>query len=300
MINQSPSERQSVERQKPAPSQPKMITRDQVSTWYVGSAGYDPDFLDVRVGLPSLSRQQQRDAVLLQDGSYELKYVHFSVVMSKSRRLAFFTAVNVNGQELKQLRRRGDKWYYDPRIDREYQCGPELYDNNDFDYGHLVRRLDPVWGPRAAQANEDTFHLTNCAPQHKNLNRKKWQALENYILNNADCHDLKVSVFTGPVFSPDDMLYRGKFRIPAEFWKVVIMVKDDGKPSATAYVQTQKDLLQGMRGFVYGKYYTYQVPIVHIETLTDLNFGALRDHDPLAGIRGVAAHLIRGPRDIRL
>jgi endonuclease G len=50
-------------------------------------------------------------------------------------------------------------------------------------------------------------------------------------------------VFTGPIFRDDDMLYRGKYRIPALFWKVVAIVKDDGKLSATAYIQTQKNLI---------------------------------------------------------
>jgi endonuclease G, mitochondrial len=91
---------------------------------------------------------------------YELKYDHFSVVMSKSRRLAFFTAVNIDGNQLTSLDRTNDRWYFDPRIDRKYQSGPELYSNNDLDRGHLVRRLDPVWGQLANQANEDTFHFT--------------------------------------------------------------------------------------------------------------------------------------------
>jgi endonuclease G len=145
--------------------------------------------------------------------------------MSKSRSLAFFTAVNIDGSQLIQIDRKNDRWYFDPRIDRSYQTGPELYINNDLDRGHLVRRLDPVWGDSAKEADEDTFHFTNCSPQHKNLNQITWLGLEDYILTNADRFDLKVSVFTGPVFREDDMLYRRKFQIPAEFWKVVVLVK---------------------------------------------------------------------------
>ena len=58
--------------------------------------------------------------------------------------------------------------------------------------------------------------------------------LEDYILANAEKHDLKVTVFTGPVFRSDDMVYRKEYRIPAEFWKVVAMVKEDGNLSVTA------------------------------------------------------------------
>jgi len=109
-----------------------------------------------------------------------------------------------------------------------------------------------------------------------------------------------VTVFTGPVFRDDDMLYRGRYRIPAEFWKVVAMVKPDGALSATAYLQTQKNLLDDLE-FAYGSYKTYQVPVERIEHLTSLDFGNLRSFDPLAGQEAVFAGIvIEGPRDIRL
>ncbi len=163
-----------------------------------------------------------------------------------------------------------------------------------------MRRNDPVWGRPAATANEDTFHFTNCAPQHKQLNRRTWLALEDYILNNADNHDLKVSVFTGPVFRADDMTYRGQYQLPAEFWKVVVMRKADRKLSATAYLQTQKNLLEDLE-FAYGAYRTYQVPVTRIEAITGLDFGPLRDHDPLADVESAGpARVIGEAADIRL
>jgi endonuclease G len=57
---------------------------------------------------------------------------------------------------------------------------------------------------------------------------------------------LLLTVFTGPVFRADDMLYRGQYRIPAEFWKVLAMVKPDCALSATAYLQTQKNLIDDL------------------------------------------------------
>ena len=87
--------------------------------------------------------------------------------------------------------------------------------------------------------------FTNCSPQHKNLNQKTWLDLEDYILRNADVHDLKVNVFTGPVFNQNDLIYRGKYLIPSEFWKVVTIIKnDDHSISSTAYLQTQKQLIE--------------------------------------------------------
>lgn len=60
---------------------------------------------------------------------------------------------------------------------------PATTSRNDLDRGHLVRRRDPVWGSTtvAAQANLDTFHLTNAAPQVAAFNQDKalWAGMEN-------------------------------------------------------------------------------------------------------------------------
>ena len=265
-----------------------------------GEAGYDSDFLGskYKVELPKLSDEMKKDVSCMDNGNYVLDYTHFSIVMCRSRCLAYFTAVNIDGNRAIDIKRSGDKWNFDPRIPQNVQYGNELYAKNDIDRGHLVRRLDPVWGDKAEKANEDTFHFTNSSPQHKNLNQKIWLDLENYILKNAQNHNLKVSVFTGPVFRSDDMVYRGKFKIPAEFWKVAVMIKDDGKMSATAYLQTQKNMIENLE-FAYGEYKTYQVPVARIEEITGLDFGELSKFDPIANIES-AGMVIEAPEHIKL
>lgn len=276
---------------EPEPAQPAPSQKEE---------GYDSTFLGSQytVDLPKLSDEMKRDVSCMDNGSYVLDYTHFSIVMCRSRCLAYFTAVNIDGNQAVNLKRSGDSWNFDSRIPQNAQYGNDLYAKNDIDRGHLVRRLDPVWGEKAAQANSDTFHFTNSSPQHKNLNQKIWLELEDYILQNAQNHNLKVSVFTGPVFRSDDMLYRGKFKIPAEFWKVVVMVKDNGKMSATAYLQTQKNMIENLE-FAYGEYKTYQIPISRIEEITGLDFGELSQWDPIANIESVGM-VVDTPAHIKL
>lgn len=278
----------------------KLHVEELDASWYKDAAGYAADFLGENYAIPlaSFRPDLESDLVpLLDQSGHVLNYTHFSIVMSKSRRLAYYTAVNIDGNQLVDVERGSDKWIYDSRIDRNYQCGPELYSDNLLDRGHLVRRRDPVWGEAAEAANVDTFHFTNCAPQHKNLNQQSWLDLENYILTNADNHKLQVSVFTGPVFRGDDIVYRG-VQIPAEFWKIVVMVKKDGQLSATAYLQTQKNLIINL-DFAYGGYRTYQVAITTIESLTGLDFGELRQYDPIGNTEAFG-HVIDSAKDIRL
>lgn len=285
-------------------------TRELDLAWYAQSKGYDPCFLGPRVKLPTLPAKLRSDLAPLKDGTgFELTYEHFSLVLSKSRQLAVFTAVNIDGKNAQDLKRDRDVWYFDPRVAQQYQMGPEVYKHRDIDRGHLVRRLDPVWGPNAKAANEDTFHFTNCSPQHSKLNQRTWLGLEDYIMKNAKVNDLKVSVFTGPVFRPDDLVYLEKYLIPAEFWKVVVMVKTDGPLSATAYIESQRDLINqdlaaSPKDFAFGEYKTYQVPVGEVEKLTRARFGTLAKHDPLAaaGAKDLVAPVVEisGPQDLVL
>jgi endonuclease G, mitochondrial len=260
---------------------------------YTNRTGYDPDFLDGHhAPLPTLPPDLEELAAVNRfasgDKPYVLPYHHFSVVLNKERKLAFFTAVNIDGASSQRLPRERDRWSLDPRVPAEEQTGEAVYRNNPLDRGHLVRRLDPAWGRGVAKsANDDTFHFTNCAPQHADFNQNEttWAGLEDHILNNADNRDLRVSVYTGPVFAADDDLYRD-VRLPRQFWKVVAMVKSTGELSATGYLLSQAALIDGLEAapseeFSYGAYRTFQVPIRRIEDLTCLTFGDLRDADPL-------------------
>ena len=264
---------------------------------YADRQGYDAQFLGGgawEVPLPALSEDLTPLAAVnglaTGDPRYVLPYHHFSVVLNKERRLAFFTAVNIDGASGMRLRRAADHWFFDPRVPQDQQAGEQVYDDNPLDRGHLVRRLDPAWGSAAAiakTANDDTFHFTNCTPQHHDFNAGQtlWAGLEDYILDHADNLRFRVNVFTGPVFAADDDQYRG-IQLPRQFWKVVAMIKQPGDLSVTAYLLSQEQLIKGLEitteAFSYGAYRTYQVPVRHIEDITGLSFGPLADADPLS------------------
>jgi len=245
--------------------------------------GYNPDFLGSlhHLPLPRLADNLQSKIAKLKDGGEILTYLHFSIVMNADRKLAFYTAANIDGKELEKIKRDRDKWYFDPRLDQKYQAGPKLYEGNPLDRGHLVRRLDPCWGPNAKEAGEDTFHFTNCSPQHERLNQRDWLEVEDYILKTADNANVQISVFTGPVFREDDMIYRDEYLLPADFWKVVTFVNKNGKLNATAYLRTQKNYLESME-FFDDEFKTWQVPVTQVEALTGLSFSLPTDADPMA------------------
>lgn len=271
---------------------------------YAARRGYDPKFLgegSLSVPLPELPAELVPRAAVNQlattEPNYLLPYHHFTVVLNRERRLAFFTAVNIDGATSVRLKRERDRWYLDPRVAPDEQTGEDAYRDNPLDRGHLVRRLDPAWGTSRDEAkwcNDDTFHFTNCTPQHEdfNQNRTTWAGLEDYILENADNRDFRATVFTGPVFADDDEEFAG-VRLPRQFWKVAVMVAETGDLSATGYLLSQEELISGLEivpeAFSYGAYKTFQVTVRRIEELTDLSFGPLVDADPLERLEGTVA-----------
>lgn len=193
-------------------------------------------------------------------------------------------------------------------------AGADLYRDNDLDRGHLVRRSDPVWGTaeEAAQANVDTFHYTNAAPQQAEFNEGKelWVGLEDYLLENAADYDRQLVVLTGPVLDTGDPVYRG-VQVPLRFWKVAGLLVG-GQLASTAYVldQSPPDPDQLRRNAAMGElteapplgpFRTFQVPVRDVVDLTGLDLGPLPDVDLLlpkaclapAGSRGAWRPLTR-------
>lgn len=249
---------------------------------FAGREGYQQDHLVAfKVPLPTPVGASARDVTPVGgDKTGRLDYTHFSIIMSGSRRIAMMTAVNIEGQRSVSIERNDDKWFLDGRLPTDLQVGEDLYARNRLDRGHLVRREDPNWGPDAQQANDDTFHFTNCAPQMDIVNQRTWLGLENYILQNARAWRERCSVFTGPVFGRNDIEYRG-VSIPKAFWKVVAFLSDDGRPSATGYMVSQDEELSELEAS-FGAYKTYQRSIRSIERAVGIKFGDLANYDGLS------------------
>ncbi|MDQ3686900.1 MAG: DNA/RNA non-specific endonuclease, partial [Acidobacteriota bacterium] len=214
---------------------------------------------------------------------YVVHYTNFSLVMCSSRRMCFYSAVNIDGKESVSIRGRRPRWRKDSRLlpletQIQHECyGDERY--GKFSRGHMTRREDPNWGPQATKANDDTFHVTNACPQMQPFNAGIWLGLEDYALENARQDEMRICVFTGPVLGANDPDYFG-VKVPEWFWKVIAFIHDEtGELTATGYKMDQRDVLPGEE-FVYGRHGCYQTSLKEIEALTGLSFGELVERDP--------------------
>lgn len=283
------------------------------------SLGYDPDFLgsELKVALPKTSpafkgalatNKEPRSAREVDKHLFD--YTHFSLAMHLERRVAVWTAVNIAGDELKSSKAEPG-WRRDRRLPADQQTLAEVYGKVpgktlQIDRGHLVRRLDPVWGSQevADRAAADTFHYTNAAPQEHVYNSETWGDLEDFVLARADERDHKATVMTGPILRPDDSFYGeglrgGPWQIPWSFWKIAVFRRADGTPSVTGFIVEQTPTLSPL--FEASRYNPYSVdearvfqrPIRLIEDLTGLDFGRLRTMDRMGDVETTSSESAR-------
>ncbi len=263
---------------------------------YSTRAGYDEEFLGTTVPMPSV--YNKRNLSKLENNDIHIPYHKFTIVNNKKRRLALFTASNIDGRKeakkpepnktynraaLAGLRKNDrEKWFLDPRIPSEDQLSDEFYnkDRKAFDKGHLVRREDVAWGSTYAdvrKANGDTYHITNCSPQVKEFNRSMeagvWGQLENNILRQAKSE--RYCVFSGPVLLDTDPPFKGvnfknnlQVQIPRAYWKVIVAINENDELQSFAFLLSQDLDRVAFEFQVSAEWQTRMISIEHLEEIT--------------------------------
>ena len=280
-------------------------------TDYSNRAGYDEDFLgrDREAKIPNINPANNGEVAPTKKRGKILHYHHYSAMVHAERRMPVLTACNVDysaGQRKVQGRETfgKDEWIIDNRMDNRYQLTKGFYDRwKKIDYGHLVRRDDNCWGASKKEieyANSDTFHLTNCTPQHESFNRAVfgyhglWGSLEILISDQAegDRSLARLCIFAGPVFGKKDLKLNdedlGNVLVPLSFWKVVVAPTPRGGLRAFGFITSQKHDLEEAppyEEFTPTGFEHYQAALTKIEEQTIVRFDddlkrvdAMNDH----------------------
>jgi len=294
---------------------------------YNTRAGYNEMFLPVRVPLPGVVAARANEILMDGNKPFLLKYYHYSLIMNRVRRLQMWSAVNVDYTASKRRKTRkefgSETWTADPRIPGADQIeDQDLYDPaTKFDRGHIVARDDTAWGDTAQEeifANSDSYHWTNCTPQHQNFNRDVgqfkglWGMLENHIRTQAKNVGFRMSIFGGPILdAANDITHNfggGDMIVPVRFWKVLIVTEEaaSNNPQLRAYgfVLDQRAAIEefGLEKFSAGKFQTDQLRLSDITKACGVSFDQkLLDADAMAGAPDEAARIrINSLDDVRL
>jgi endonuclease G len=266
--------------------------------------GYREDFLGtgtLRVTVPRIAKNFPFNAPMTWGPGGQktvLPYDRHSVLLSNQRRLAIWSAVNVDDNRRYSQPSNDPKWINDPRLNGR-EVGDEFYEpspgvravgqserrKSPFDRGHQVQQEDATWGKTpaaAARSSVDTFYFPNAAPQVFDFNQKgkAWQGLEDYCIEVFAAETRRACVITGAVFDAPratgtprggtlalPINPRGarspdpKFlgvRVPKAFYKIVVC-SDGQRLRAAAFLMSQQFQLDRFKG----------TPIVDaLETLT--------------------------------
>ncbi len=138
---------------------------------------------------------------------------------------------------------------------------------SSMDRGHMARHADnAAWGKDSSDAG---CLMSNIAPQHKDLNRKAWLALEDAHRDAVANEALGIGtiwVISGTVFEntqPQSTVGNG-VGVPQATYKVIAWLDDADELHARGYLLTQSDDVQDPR--------RYLTSIDEIERLTGLDF----------------------------
>jgi endonuclease G, mitochondrial len=259
---------------------------------YSARPGYSRTFLQTfNITLPSVvpNRETELWTDYGSDTPYVFRYHHYSLVMNKQRRFAMWTASNIDyNPDVKSDKDRsafgGEDWTPDPRLPLKYQVQDDDFYKpaTKVDRGHVVRREDNCWGTsekNIAYANADTYHWTNCTPQHEQFNRDAfgisglWGRLENHIQDQLDLVDNRAILFAGPVLDnvndPVKTYANGPVQYPLKYWKIVLV--NDATDGLTAYgfILDQKDVIDrfGLEGLDFSAFEAQQATI---QSITDI------------------------------
>ena len=291
---------------------------------YDGRKGYDPKFLDdagdIIVPVPKVAKERRGEIYKDDNGDpLVLKYHHFELIMNRERRLQMWSAVNVDYAAARKVEgdRKSwgsDRWVADPRIPAAVQIfDADFYKPaGNIDRGHMVRREDNEWGDTALEiefANSDTFHWTNCTPQHEAFNQSTpgqynktyqgmegiWGAFENHVQKSRAADDTRASILAGPVLATQDPTAdfgKGLIQYPIQFFKIVCVVDRSAGGRALrafGFLLSQQDVVTkfGIERFGPGRFERYQVPLSEIEAAAGLIFDpVLHAADVMAGQAG--------------
>ena len=142
---------------------------------------------------------------------------------------------------------------------------PGDYTGSGYDRGHMAPNY--AIGTRfGAEAQEQTFFMSNVCPQRHRLNAGLWKDLETKIVDNYTGRYGQVWVIDGPVFGPEDRLLRlrNKVPVPNAFYMIIVQ-QHEGGVRAEAFIIDQEAPAEGSLD-------SYLTSVADIEHQTGLSF----------------------------
>ncbi len=187
---------------------------------------------------------------VIKHDSYALSYV-------EDYELSEWVAHQLTVNNIKGGAKRRRRFKYDPLIKTKSASHNDLT-NSGFDRGHLLPAADRKSNQK--DMNE-TFYMSNVAPQDRCLNQKGWRKLEEEIRAQLPNYD-SLYIVTGTVVSkPEEILGDNEVVVPQYFYKVIL---DYSSFCSSTYLVPNSCLEEIDK--------SYQISIDSLEKVTGIDF----------------------------
>ena len=153
--------------------------------------------------------------------------------------------------------------------------GAGAFHGYGIDRGHLARSFDRT---SASLDNARTYLFTNIIPQAADNNQGPWAVLESYLGDFARLQNKELYVIAGVAGSKGTVKDEGKIVIPAQTWKVaVIMDRDEGLANIDDYLDLEvvAVVMPNDPGIRNVPWQTYETTVDAIEALSGYDLLAL-------------------------
>lgn len=132
--------------------------------------------------------------------------------------------------------KRPEKFEVDRRTSA--RISPSAYTGSGYDRGHLAPNY-AIATRYGAEAQRETFLMSNIVPQRHALNAGLWRGLEEKIATSYPARYSEVWVITGPVFAAQPKTLRDGVAIPEAFFLIVVD-ENEGKLRTMAFLVPQE------------------------------------------------------------
>jgi endonuclease G len=159
-----------------------------------------------------------------------------------------------------------------------YQVTSTDYTGSGFDRGHHTPSADRT---NTIENNSATFFMTNMMPQAPDNNQGPWEALESYTRTLVGQGNEVYIVAggtgiggTGSNGGVTNTVASGHVTVPAQTWKVIIVISDGSNDVSRVNAQTRviAVLMPNQQGIRANDWKSYRVSVDQIEALTGYDF----------------------------
>ncbi|NIK72927.1 endonuclease G [Thermonema lapsum] len=190
-----------------------------------------------------------------------VRHKAFALCYDEEHELARWVAYRLDYEELEGNLERLNNFAPDPAVPTG-TAHPSDYSRTGYDRGHLAAAADFEFD---RQAYEESFLMSNIAPQTPELNRGVWRELEEQCRRWVR-RDKSLYIVTGPILGkrPRKIGKRTKISVPEAFYKVILDMREPEIKAIAFIMPNSKNLKDDFMDYV--------VSIDEVEAQTGLDF----------------------------